>query len=424
MSFLQVVIGADPGRKYLLDADRLIIGRHPDCDVVIDSAAVSRQHAQIRHLEGAFVVEDLDSRNGTFVNGQLVEGRRPLSDGDRLRICDLSLQFCDDVRRPRKGLPPMLDNPTPALLVDDEPGTRSSTITSKLDVSSSQSGVRLEVRPEVKLKAVLEIMHNLARTLAMDEVLPRLLDSLFKIFIQADRGFVVLRGPDESLQIKAEKHRRLGGDQRSRISRTIVHQVMTTKRAILSADAASDERFDMSQSIVEFRIRSMMCAPIVGSDGEALGVIQIDTLDQRTRFTDEDLEVLANVALQAAVAIENASLHEEKLRQQQVMRDLDLAHRVQQNMLPTVPPSVAGYHFFDFYRSAREVGGDYYNYVPLPDGRLAVVVADVSGKGIAAALLMARLSSEVGFCLAIEPTPAQAMCRLNTSFARGGWGDR
>jgi hypothetical protein len=407
MPYLQVVVGSEPGRRYPLDTDRLVIGRHPDCDVVIDSQAVSRQHAQIVFGDGDYFVEDLASRNGTFVNGQLVEGRRLLRDGDRLRICDLSLQFGDENARRRRPEGMDISDPiTPALLVDDDPGVRSSTITSRLDVSSSQSGVRLEVRPEVKLKALLEIMQNLARSLAVDEVLPRLLDSLFKVFIQADRGFVVLRGPDGMPQVKAEKHRRLGGDQRSRISRTIINNVMESKRAILSTDAATDDRFDMSQSIVEFRIRSMMCAPIIGTDGESIGVIQIDTLDPRSRFEEDDLDLLANVALQAAVVIENATLHEEKLRQKQVR--------------PTVP----GYHFFDFYRSAREVGGDYYNYVSLPGGKLAVVVADVSGKGIAAALLMAKLSSEVGFCLATEPTPAAAMCRLNAALSGGGWGDR
>ena len=83
-----------------------------------------------------------------------------------------------------------------------------------------------------------------------------------------------------------------------------------------------------------------------------------------------------------------------------------------------------GYYFFDFYEPANQVGGDYYDYVELPDNRLAIVLGDVSGKGVAAALLMAKLSGEVRYCLASEPDPAAAMNRINASFSRSGWQDR
>ena len=93
---------------------------------------------------------------------------------------------------------------------------------------------------------------------------------------------------------------------------------MTTKEAILSADAANDMRFDMSASIVDFHIRSMICAPLVAGDGEALGVIQLDALDQRNRFRQDDLEMLVSVACQAAIAVENAQLHESAMRDQAI----------------------------------------------------------------------------------------------------------
>lgn len=424
--YLQILAGADLGRKHPIVADRMVLGRHPDCDIVLDSAAVSRQHAAMLRANGDYYVEDLGSRNGTFLNGQLVQGRQLVANGDRLRICDLTLEFCAEIPATATLASPLgpAADMAPAMLIDDDAITRTSTITSRLDVSASQGGVRLSVRPEVKLKALLEIMQSLSKTLLLDEVLPRLLDGLFKIFVQADRGFIVLRSPrDGALIPKAVKHRRPGNDD-SRLSRTIVNKVIESKVAILSADAASDERFDMSQSIVEFRIRSMMCAPIVNGDGQVLGVIQVDTLDQRSRFQEDDLEVLAGVALQAAIAIDNATLHAQAIRQQQVQRDLELAQKVQQSMLPVAPASVEGYCFFDFYRAAREVGGDYYDYVELPDGRIAVVVADVSGKGISAALLMARLSSDVRYCLASAPNPAVAIRRLNAGMARSAWEDR
>ena len=134
--------------------------------------------------------------------------------------------------------------------------------------------------------------------------------------------------------------------------------------------------------------------------------------------------MLASVACQAAVAVENAQLHEEAMGRLARERDLDLAHKVQQGILPAAPPRVPGYDFFDFYEPANQVGGDYFDYVSLPNSRLAVIVADVSGKGVPAALLMAKLSSEARFCLVTEADPASAMNRLNAIFARGGWEDR
>jgi serine phosphatase RsbU (regulator of sigma subunit) len=209
-----------------------------------------------------------------------------------------------------------------------------------------------------------------------------------------------------------------------RISRTIVQGVMAAKHAILSADASSDKRFKASESIVDFQIRSVMCAPLVNSQGEVSGVIQIDTSDQRNRFSRDDLEVLASVACQAAIAVENAELHETVIRDQKRSRELELAHDVLRGFLPSSAPRIEGYDFFHFYEPANELGGDYYDYIPLSGQRLAVVVADVSGKGIPASLLMARLSADVRYCLASEPSPAAAVAQLNRVFFSLGWEDR
>jgi serine phosphatase RsbU (regulator of sigma subunit) len=425
MAILQLFKGSGPREDIVLDSDRAVLGRHPDCDIVLDAASVSRQHAQIVREGANFYIEDLHSRNGTFVNGQLIEGRRQLLDGDRLKICDLAMAFFND--QPSDRLPGGIDlsGSSLALMVDDAGALGTSTVMSKLDVSSSRSGVRLAVNPEVKLRAMIEISHNLAKAVSLDEVLVKLLDSLFKIFIQADRGFVILRtGPDGVLVPRAVKHRRPEMEDQVRISRTIVRQVMESKEAVLSADAANDSRFDTSQSIADLRIRSMMCAPLVDNEGNSLGVIQVDTSDQRQRFQKDDLDVLASIASQAAVAIDNAQLHETAMRQQAIERDLELAHKVQRGLLPAAPPRIEGYYFFDFYEPANQVGGDYYDYVELPGNRLAIVLGDVSGKGVSAALLMAKLSGEVRYCLASESDPAVAMSRINTSFSRSGWQDR
>jgi serine phosphatase RsbU (regulator of sigma subunit)/pSer/pThr/pTyr-binding forkhead associated (FHA) protein len=424
MAVLLVVRGPETGRRIELEQDRAVIGRHPECDIVLDVAAVSRQHAVLSRREGKFYLEDLGSRNGTYVNGRRLSEVTPLAGGDRVVICDVTFDFVDSTGQ-TGGMGGAGESSLSVMLHDEPVENATTNVMSKLDVSTDYAALYLSAKPEVKLSAVLEISKDLRRAVSLDDILPKLLDSLFKIFLQADRAFVIMREAGTGKLIpRAIRARREDDQSVVRISRTIVNQAMDQKEAILSADASSDSRFDMAQSIADFHIRSMMCAPIIDGEGEALGVLQVDTLNQRSRFTQQDLEVLAGVASQASIAIDKARMHERILAQRALERDLELAHRVQQGLVPDEPPDVPGYQFFHFYEPANLVGGDYYDYVPLPDGRCAVVVGDVAGKGVSAALLMAKLSGEVKFYLASEKDPAQAVRRINTAFGRRDWQDR
>ena len=413
MPFLTAENGPEAGTRYDLADGEHILGRHPDCDVVIDVGAVSRHHCKvIRRSDGCYL-EDLRSRNGTYLNDEVIEGTKALKHHDRVRVCDVVFTFY------LEATSTLDDSSYRAVMVEDsdeQTKTPGSTIMSKLDVVTQRSGskaVQLTASPEAKLNALIEITQSLGKALSLDKVLPQVLDSLFRIFVQADRGFIGLLNDDGQLVPRWTKLRREDSDETIRISRTIANEVLNTKEAILSADAASDSRFDMSQSIADFRIRSVLCAPLLDSDGNPIGMLQIDTVDQRQKFQEEDLELLVSAASQAAIAIDNAQLHEEALQRRTLERDLKLAHDVQHAFLPRSEPDIVGYDFFDYYQAADQVGGDYYDYLRLTDGRLAVVVADVVGHGIAAAMLMAKLSAEVGFCLASNASPDSAVTVLN-----------
>ncbi len=430
---LKIVQGNDPGKRFDLTGERSVIGRSVDCEIALDVAAVSRHHAAIVQNSNDFELEDLGSRNGTFVNGERVAGTMPLVHGDRILICDQELMFESAVASPQPptllgGMSPTDESTLIQMARPEEDDGGRANVMATIELGGGGSGGvgwSMSARPEVKLAALIEISQGLGRALSIDEVLPKLLESLFKIFTQADRAFVIMRPtPDAPLVPVAAKSRRGDLEDKMRISRTVVQEAMSGKIAILSADAASDERFDMAQSIADFKIRSMMCVPLINSEGEAFGVIQVDTLNQGNRFTDDDLEVLAAVASQAAVAVDNAKMHDQVMAQRALQRDLELASRMQRAILPSSPPSVSGYGFFDYYESARQVGGDYYDYVPLPGGRFAVVLGDVAGKGVAAAIIMAKLSSDVRFALATEPDLASAVNYVNRSFAEQGLDDR
>src|SRR5260221_3591841 len=225
MAILQVISGDNAGERHALGPAKAILGRHPDCDIVLDSGSVSRQHAEITSADGEFYIQALGSRTGTIVNGQAIQAKHKLQDGDRLKICDLSFAFFRDQPSDRVPAPGSLATLTEsAMLIDDADGPGKSTIMSKIDVSSGLAGVRINVNPEVKLRAVIEITENLRKALSVDLVLPKLLDSLFKIFVQADRGYVVLRGANPGqLVIKAVKQRRADSRVMMRISRMIIY---------------------------------------------------------------------------------------------------------------------------------------------------------------------------------------------------------
>jgi len=421
-AFLVATDGPLTGQKFDVPGPEAVLGRHPECEIVVDVGAVSRKHARIVTVNTEFFVEDMKSRNGTFLNDKMVRGKEQLRAGDEVRVCDVTFTFHTDAVKDDTSR--NINNKTVSgmgtVVVEDlADDSGASSVMQKLDVSTTRGRVQLSSSPEAKLSALIEITQSLGKALSLDEVLPNVLKSLFKIFVQADRGFIVMPTNDGNIVPMWTEVRRDEGADTIRISRTIVKQVMESQEAILSADAATDERFEMSQSIADFRIRSMLCAPLINSDGKSIGALQIDTLDQRKRFQREDLEVLASVAAQAAIAIDNAALHDAALKQRDLERDLEVANDVQRSFLPASPPErLNEYSFFRYYEAANKVGGDYYDYVQLPDGRVAVIVADVVGHGVAAALLMAKLSAEARFSLAVEPDPGKAVNRLNDAMCR------
>lgn len=422
MAELVFLSGSRTGQRIAMSTPRIVIGRHPACDVVLDISSVSRQHAAvILDADNAFV-EDLRSRNGTTVNGHRIMARHRLSDGDEVVICDQCFRFQDAEHTDATILSsgPRTDE---ADMVEADGG--DSHIVSQVDMQRLSGDAPGGPQSEAQLRAVVGLRRALGGSLSLDEVLPRMLDGLFGIFSQAERGFALLIDPkSQRLVLRASRFKDGPEAGPLRLSLSLLDNVVKTKRAILSADAASDSRFDSSHSIVDCQIRSVMCVPVMRSDGDVLGVVHVDSRDPRSRFEQADLEVLAGIAGDAAQVIAQAVAHDERIGQEQLKRDLELAHRVQQGLLPTKPPAIEGYEVFDFYEPAQHVGGDFFAYVPLAGGAIATVMADVCGKGISAALMMASLSGDVRYCLASEPDASVAVARINDAFLRSGWDDR
>jgi sigma-B regulation protein RsbU (phosphoserine phosphatase) len=416
MALLEFVRGVNQGNRVELAGDRIVMGRNADCHVVISVPSVSREHAVIRKIGENYFIEDMPNRNGTDVNRVKIKARTLLKNGDEITICGNTMLFYDAAPRP------ILPEHMVADTFDDEDDGDSSTVEATIQATSGRQ--ILEAQPSERLTMLLDVGIELTQSIHSDDLLPKIVEKLFQVFRQADRGFIILK-EDGKLLAKVIRTRRADEDDKTRFSRKIVNRCMETGQAILSEDASADAQFDMSQSIADCKIRSMVVAPLMNrTTNQAIGVIQLDTQDRFKKFNQDDLRLLMAVAAQAGVALENARMHESLVARAGLERDLELAQRVQKSFLPKKFPLIDGYEFYAHYESAQEVGGDYYDFIPLPNQHLGVMIGDVAGKGVPAALLMAKVSSEARFCTLTEPNLTVAIDKLNEHLQEAGQLDR
>ena len=390
-----------------LEAYPVQLGRHPDCTLQLDSNMVSRFHAQLINKDDQVMLEDLGSGNGSFLNGKQLAANSPLAlkNGDRIKLGPIKFRFEDDAKEDSDST---RFGQTMGLEVNED---SNSTIMG----SAAAGGYGLlDVRPEDKLKGILRINKALAGTVEIKNISPKILDALFDIFPQADRGSILMKEPPSTALVPvAQKHRSTTSDETVRLSRTILDAVLNEKTGILSADAASDSRFSASESISNLTIHSMMCVPLLDLEEQPFGVINLDTQNPMKRFTDDDLQLLLAVASQAANAYENARLLVTYLQKQKQDKEMDIARNVQRALLPEKLPEVPGYQFFASYDAAQAVGGDYFDCFMLGEDKVCVSFGDVAGKGVPGALIMSRMAAVVQATMSFTDDVSVAIQRIN-----------
>ncbi len=406
---LQIVTGPLSGRVYKVDREVMIIGRSPECDLVLEPKSVSRRHAALVYRSGEYVLKDIGSTRGTYVNGLRVTQPVVLKNGSVVQVGEVQLTF----------------KAQPVQIEDGEQD--QSTVFASIDMTTPSDRFLPVVKPEVKLRAMNRISQAFGSTLVLHEILEKVLATLFEIFPSAERGFVLLEDRERRTLAPEAIHTRSGPPGDLRISKSILQRVLHNGQAVLSKDLSSE--YPHSDSVSDSQIRSLMCVPILNQKQKPIGIIQIDTRDGRGRFDQEDLDLLVSVANQISVAVQNAQLHRDVLKQNELERELQFARQVMQALLPERPGTVAGYEFWDCYEPARHVGGDYYGFIPLTDlhdksgepaTRWAIAVGDVVGKGLPAALLTAKLSAEIRLFLQGETDPARVVTRLNQQLCENG----
>lgn len=409
MSTLVLLQGGE-AIPYELTEDVTVLGRAPECQIQLDSNMVSRRHAQVTRDGDAYYLEDLGSGNGTFVNGKRVQERTLLKTDDRLKLGPVLLRFESAAGKVAAGARPRRERLDQTLNVEI---SADDTVTIMEAAENAGGFGVLEARPETKLRAIIEITRSLAGTVDFQAIVPLILDTLFSIFPQADRGCILLKDAEGQMLPAAQKHRRADQDDTVKLSRTILNKVLEDRTGILSADATSDERFRASASISSLTIRSMMCVPLLALDGEPMGVINLDTQNVLSRFNKDDLDLLLAVAGQASLSYESARLLTSYMEKQKQDSEMAIARNVQQALLPKELPQAPGYDFFASYDSALAVGGDYYDAMLLDGRKVCLSFGDVAGKGVPASLVMSRISSVVRSTLAHVDDVGEAVAAIN-----------
>ncbi len=270
---------------------------------------------------------------------------------------------------------------------------------------------------------------DLNSSLDLDEVLQRVMDEVITL-TRAERGFVMLiegqhpgsvsqsvttitpgmqvsiaRGIDASTIISNE----------FQVSRSIIDSVLTSCQPLLTSDAQSDNRFTGHQSVIMYKLRSILCVPLKVKE-QLRGIIYVDSRIQAGIFTPADMELLTIIAANAAIAIENARLYKVAVEKGRMEQELQVARNVQASLLPNRTPQFAGWEIAARWLPARQVAGDYYDFIPLANAdnsRLGIVIADVTDKGMPAALFMAFTRSTLRASLSTIESPVEAIAHAN-----------
>jgi sigma-B regulation protein RsbU (phosphoserine phosphatase) len=379
-----------------LDCERISLGRSSITELCYpDDSGLSRQHLAFEKQGDEWVIKDLGSKNGTLLNGVRIASAQILKPGDRVTAGHLILIFDSATTRATRPVVFFED-------VADDQATSSSTVISGLaDVIQADA-----VKPEAgsaHVSALIRAGNELAGQRPLPELF-RFILGLAMEAVQAERGVLMTLEADE-LVIRANK------GEGFRISSAVRDRVIKGS-SVLVRDTSLDDAFKERRSIVEQHVRTLMAVPLQ-TQNTIIGLIYVDSPGLIREFTRDDLSLLTVMANVAANRIEHARFAEMEQARQIMARELEQAAEIQRSFLPAVAPNVPGLDLAGHNAACRTVGGDYFDFFAYPNGRVAMVLGDVSGKGMPASLLMMGLQARVQSLIDEPESLAHVMTRIN-----------
>jgi sigma-B regulation protein RsbU (phosphoserine phosphatase) len=378
---------------FALGARQVTIGRSSSNDVVLSDQFSSGCHAVVKPTARGYALVDQGSKNGTFVNGRRVSGEIDLARGDEILIGSTRFYFDRDYQPTVETVEGTTFTHSSNTIIQVKDLLKKKPPASGLIVKTPGGGLDLE-RFQQDQK-IIAVMGEVSQALIYHMPLEKLLDHIMDVLIQhlpMDRGVLMLKG-ESTPALEPKVVRVQNGALRNQsifVSRTIVRTALERNSAILISDIQADASLAAQVSVVQAQIHSAMCVPLWNNQ-DIIGLIYCDRASLLEQFTEDDLRLLTLLANLAAVKIENARLYEVSLKNAQMEREMALAVQIQKNFLPGTDPDFAPYEISGTAQACRRVGGDYYDYIAIDPDRLAIIIADVSGVGVSASLLMASL---------------------------------
>lgn len=388
----------------------LTVGRTQDSGLVIEDTAASRRHVEIKQNGGRMLWRDLGSTNGTMINGsRMLAGE--LKDGDRIQIGETVLSVHLETAERDSS--------------QKKPDSRlfSETILNLSGEVEAQSGE--SDKATALLEAVYQVVNDIADNDDPGTLMHRILETTLRA-ISGQRGAIFLSnegGELEPLPACCVASDGAGGlspaaPMAFQVSSTVTQRVLRHGESVLFQDSDADSEFNASASIMSLQLRSILCVPLRAKD-KILGLLYIDSNRDDQKYNHDHLLLAAAVGNSAGIALENARMHRQMLDKQRIEQEIETAWTIQEGFLiKDWPNSDPRYAVYGETRPAKTVGGDFYDVVqPAPDV-VGLLIGDVSGKGVPAALTMAQLLAEFRLFARDSISPATVLKRLNENLAR------
>jgi phosphoserine phosphatase RsbU/P len=404
MLILQVNPAEGPPFEHVTEGDSLVIGRSTKCDLSIADRSLSRKHARIFASGEQWMIEDLGSRNGTRVNGSLIAGAAPVKPGDSISL-SASLITVGGGRESYHDAPMLSMEGTilrsaSALIAESE-----REFAQPVDVAQGELQHAAD-----QLRVLYDIHRTLDSSTSPEQLLDGVLERVF-VHMQPRHGAIFLKDGDRL--VRAASRSQSSDADAFPESQSLAREVIDNGLVAVVQDASTDQRFAAAESLLDAGVRTLAAAPLLTPAG-AIGMIVLSSTLANRQYTTADMELLAVVASAAGLRLRNFALAEEAAERRRFEQEVAVARRIQVALLPAAMPEVRGFEIHGGNTPSRGVSGDYYQIVERAGrGEVAVVIADVSGKGIAASLLTGYVDALVNAFLGEDMEPADIFNRVS-----------
>ncbi|MFQ6108625.1 MAG: SpoIIE family protein phosphatase [Candidatus Aminicenantales bacterium] len=400
--------------RFPLKKEKISIGRSTDNDIFIQDPFCSGRHAFICARESGYAIRDNSSKNGTFLNGKMIKAETQLQKGDEILIGSTRIFFDKEISTNVEVMDAPSSSANVNTIVHLEEILKETDIDTTIKASASTPFDLERIKSDHRAYSVLtKVSQALILHKPIQELLEHIMD-LVNENLPMDRGILMLKegNPPQLIPKVIRINNERLENQKIQVSQSIVNLAVEKHSSILTSDAQADTRFKAMDSVVRSNIHSAMCIPL-WNNREIIGIIYSDRILNLERFTDEDLRLLTLLSNLAAVKIENAKLVEQAIEKEKMEKELALAAQIQKDFLPKGTPSCDNFEIAGSNIPCHQVGGDYYDFIDIDSDRLGIVIADVSGKGVSASLLMASLRAALHSEIHPDYSPEEMAKKLN-----------